>query len=238
MADTTSPSTKAAPSQSAQARAWIMEQPLGSLFWLDDVPAARPLASQVLSRLCRSGGDQPPIRRLANGFYLRVRYTKNGRPWPVDCDLVGLVHAGPGAGFADISAVNRMGWSLQIPAQTHIATLLRTAPVDGRVRYHFRPRHERRMRLSYAEVTVIEAVRHFYFAKVSWDDAVGSAAGGTSSSRLSYPSVIRSEAIRWAASSENPRQLDPYGTDDVPFIDKIHDLCDRVPAVQRTGDHG
>ncbi len=215
----------------AQARSWVMDLPEGSLFWSRDVPAPRHIVSQTLSELAKAG-DRPPIEHLANGFYWRAGYFESGYPWPRDPTWTALVYAGEGSGYWECSAINKVAWTTQLPAKAHIATMRDCKPLDDCVLYHLRTSNDRRRYLTFAEVTVIEAVRYFDLSEVCWDEAVALIADGTAISRLRYPPAeIRAEAIRWAAAEEPPvRWL--RDRDKVPFIDKIHDLCDRIPAEQ------
>lgn len=212
------------------ARCWVLDQSAGTFFWLNDVPAPPQVASVMLSRLTRQG-DPPPVQRLANGFYWRVPDRDSPR-MSRDPVLTAMVYAGHGSGFADVSAVNVVGWSQQAPAREWIATLNRRRPIDRRIRYAHRS-NQRRERLSFAEVAVLEAVRCWAAAHVCWDEAVERVSDGTSLSRLGYTAVIRSDAIRWAGETEQALggMWVPYRPP-CDFRERIEDLCDRIPDLQ------
>ena len=219
----------------AEARAWVMALPEGSFFWQYEVPAPSRIASVMLCRLAQ--GDDPPIRRLGKGFYWRVSRWSSGNPRPHDPNLAALIYAGPGSGYADCSATNWMDWSTQCPARERIATMRQTAPLDRFTAYVHRPANQRRERLSWAEVSLIEAVQHFGLSEEEWDDAVELVADGTSIAKLYYPSTIRADAVCWAAETEiSPSARWPCEPRAV-FQERIADLCARIPAEQ-TGRWG
>ncbi len=221
----------------AEARAWVTGLPEGSFFWHHEVPAPSRVASATLSRL--AGGDDQPVRRLGKGFYWRVARWPSGNPQPHDPNLAALVYAGPGAGFADCSAVNWTDWSTQRPACERFATMGQATAPDRCTAYVRRASNPRRGRLSYAEVTLIEAVQHFGLSEEEWDDAVELVADGTSLAKMFYPSTIRAGVVRWAAETEISASVRWPREPRAVFQERIADLCARIPAEQTTmSDHG
>ncbi len=223
--------TPQASTETARARAWVMNLPEGSFFWSRDVPGRREVVSTMLSKLAR--GDDPPVERIGKGCYWRGAHWESGEPMRLPLDEAGIFYAGPGSGYADVSAVHALNWTTQVPP-SRIATMRRLKPGQRALRYVRRPANERRRELTFAEVTVIEAVRHFSYSEIGWDRAVDRLGSGRSGISSLWPNpVIRAEALRWAAATEpggfSSSTIRRWGSDS--FTERINDLCDHIPDV-------
>ena len=147
-----------------------------------------------------------------------------------------MEYAAPGSGYAAATAVNRLGWTTQVPVGDDICVVGRAPQPDTpRIRFVSRS-NPRRLDLTWAEVTVLEGVQNFHLAEsarfdedagqshtgAAWDEAVEFMGDGWSAYRLGPGASIRTAAVLEAAASE-PRK--PEG-----FLDRLADLARRVPA--------
>ena len=157
---------------------WVTSLQPGVLFTLDEAREAcrnesRASVQKSLSRLCQ--GEDPVLARAARGWYTR---REQGPEHSLALDgKVSLALAwriaGPGSGLADLSIINHLGWSTQVPWQMHIAVVGRPPkPPRDTVNYLQRSNQER-LCLSRLETQIIEAVRAFdVYSIITWDEAM------------------------------------------------------------------
>lgn len=203
----------------------------GAFFRLGDLPAPRATASVVMHRVIAAG--DPQVERVAPGFFMRRENPGEPRVWR-DCNETALVHAGPGGGFAGYTAVNMVGWTTQIPWRSQVCVPggRRLRPADPLGFVYVSRSSAARAHLTWAEVTMLEAVMRFDLAEVSWGEALDDAENEVCLSRLgavAHRPFIRSEALRWAAHAERNKPR--------VFHERIDELCDRLPEVQDWEDY-
>ena len=158
-----------------------------------------------------------PKRPLGSRFakqQSRGRASASQVPWLV---------AGPGSGYSGPSAVNLLGWSTQVPAQTWIAVAKRAPkPPSANIKYLSRA-NKGRAELSVWEVSLLEAVRYFDdYSEMDWDEALDSL-GQKMAAGLIEPEGIRGDSLLEAAAGE--RGLGPG------FMPR----CEQLAAVCATG---
>ncbi|WP_419925857.1 hypothetical protein [Candidatus Poriferisocius sp.] len=229
-------------SVASDIREWVFSLPEGSAFYLADVPAAPRAAARVLHDLVR---DHYEIERIFKGFYWRGSPLDSLNPVDPPLGRLAMAYAGAGSGYAGATAVNRLGWTTQVPVGYEIGVVGR-APQPGSnfVRFSSRSNRER-LDLTWAEITLLEGVLNFHLAEaMSWDDesdasyaeaawagALEELRSGWSAHRLGPGAHIRTKAVLEAAPAE-PRQ--PAG-----FLDLVEDLAQQLPDAITTGDgHG
>ena len=209
----------------ARAREWVLGLKPGSWFWLRDVPAPPQLASAVMRSLV---AERPEIEQLAEGFFWKGEPGKLRTPWR-SRKMTALIYAGPGCGLADYYALNTVGWTTQMPAKIRVCVVGKAPePVDVCAEYFLRS-NRRRLELTWAEVSMIEAVSDFWISEVSWDEALRKVDRDVHISRLGHDAVIRSEVLRWGAAGEKEQPA--------VFHDRMEKLCDRLPAERRRADY-
>ena len=143
--------------------------------------------------------------------------------------MTALTYAGPGCGLADCHALNTAGWSTQVPARIRVCVVGKVPePVDVCVEYFSRS-NRRRLELTWAEVSMIEAVSDFLMSEVSWSEALRKVDRDVHISRLGHDAVIRSEVLRWGAAGEKGQPA--------VFRSRMEELCDRLPAERRRADY-
>ena len=143
-------------SLSERVREWVLALNEGTAFYITDLPGGlRGAAAGILSDML---DEYVEIERIFKGLYWRGPPTRPLVPVTPEAHIA-FAYAGPGAGFADISAVNRLGWTAQRPAKNWVAAVGR-APEARSPSLRFVSRHNTlRRSLTWAEVTLIEGVR-------------------------------------------------------------------------------
>ena len=188
-------------SESAVARQWITGLEPDTWFWSRDIPVRPEIAYPVLSRL--HGDEGVGLWKVARGLYWR------GFPeghqffcFPPDYELGALMLGGPGAGLSGWSALSALGWTLQCPAKSYVSVLGKPpAPVDASVVYQ--PNGNRhREDLTWAEVTVLEALYWFRFTEEPWHECLARLCSGESAVRIRWDWLIRPEALKRAAAAD------------------------------------
>lgn len=213
------------PTATSQARAWLNDLPGGSFFFAHEVPGRSSVVRTLLSRL--AADENSPIHREMQGFYSKL-WNEDDEFKPTLSDHVrgALKIAGFGGGGAGLFALNRVGWSLQLPSRYDFAVLGRppTSPWP-RVRFGRRS-NERRLGLSAAEVTLLEAVR--FFGKLEsypWAESLDMFASGVVHARLGVSERgLRPSAINWVAKGEMNQPT--------IFHERVDELC-RVLATEK-----
>jgi len=226
--------------ESARARDWVVGRAERSWFRIDDVPASPGVAAKVLCEMA-AGGEV--VERIVKGVYWRRGSDGRSARAAARKDFLAMAFVGAGSGFAGLTAVCRVGWAWQAAAQDMIGVVGSCpAPAHPGVRFVSR-RNESRKQLSWAEVTVMEAVRSARLAQPrskqperssgpdavseGWADALNSAQSGRLAESLGWGAVLRPEAILDAAAQEvrQPRA----------FQRRIVELVERLPAAPSSG---
>lgn len=219
-------------SRSAAVRGWVLALPVDTAFRLEDMPTGlRGDAPRVLYDMTR---EYLEIRRVFNGFYWRGQNPREAGTFP-DYGHIAIAYGGPGSGFAGASAVNRLGWSTQVPAKVRIAVVGRAPEArHGSIVFVSRANAVRR-ELTWAEVTLLEAVRSvelaepafidweedFDYRDLAWSHAIDAVVGGRSLNRLGQGAILRPSAIRRAAAGE--RRPGPR------FLERINQITAQMP---------
>lgn len=226
-------------SASARAREWVLAQKPGTLFKLAAIPAEPHIASQVMTRLIAARPKE--VERLVKGLFWRK--DPESELFPLRDEMrTALFQAGPGGGMERNSALHKVGWTTQIPAKLRVCVLGRSkpTPVDTCVEFFCRS-NVRRAELTHAEVTMIEAVRHFFWAEESWDDAIDIVNRGVTIGRLGARgecregAEIHAERLWWGAQTEPRLPKDKWwDAESGPkeFLERIDDICNRIPEKQ------
>lgn len=226
--------------ESARARDWVVAQAERSWFRIADVPASPGVAAKVLCEMTARG---EVVERVVKGVYWRRGAAERSALAAARKDFLAMAFVGAGSGFAGPTAVCRAGWAWQAAAQDMIGVVGHCpAPVYPGVRFVSR-RNESRKQLTWAEVTVVEAVRSSRLAQPQskhsergagadavsegWADALDSAESGRLAESLGWGAVLRPEAILDAAAQEvrQPRA----------FQQRIAELVERLPAAPSSG---
>lgn len=221
--------------ESARVRDWVVARAERSWFRIDDVPASPGVAAKVLCEMTARGEY---VERVVKGVYWRRGADGRSALAAARKDFLAMAFAGDGSGFAGLTAVCRAGWSWQAAAQDMIGVVgYCPAPAYPGVRFVSR-RNESRKELTWAEVTVVEAVRSSRLAQpkskqselgsgadavsAGWADALDSAQSGQLAESLGWGAVLRPDAILDAAARElrQPRV----------FHQRIAELAERLPA--------
>ena len=185
---------------SVARREWLDEQPGQSFFFTDEIPGWAPALRSTLARI--AADPVHPVVRVARGFYCK-RWHES---WPaehrldfVDPHLGALRFAGARAGPADWQALNLVGWTAQHPWRNDFGCVGRPPRSPWRHTQFVQRHNGRRRELSWAEVTLLEALRMFDHSDLDWDAAVEAASSGDYFGRLRYDAEVDNERLRWAA---------------------------------------
>lgn len=180
--------------QTAEARAWIDALPCGEFFFASEVPGSPSVVHPLLSRLAAS--EDHPVQRQMQGFYVKAWRPGDPHFRCPSTEWGALKLAGPGGGSTGCFALNRVGWTDQIPCRYDFVALGRipTSPWPY-VRFHKRS-NEDRISLTWAEVTLMEAVRSFDLVEcVPWAEALRSIAEGRCQARMRLGESLGAEAM-------------------------------------------
>ena len=188
-------------SETAAVKEWITGLEPGTWFKSRDVPVRSEITSPVLSRLHtdRSSG----VWKIARGLYWRG--FPEGHPRfgvPPSYRYAALIHAGPGAGFYGWSALNNLNWTLQSPPKCHVSVVGRAPrPIRPTIVYHPNS-NKRRESLSWAEVTVLEAVGMFKYGGEPWSECLETLTERASTAKAGVQNILRPSMLLWAAETE------------------------------------
>ena len=203
-------------------REWLDVQPGQTFFFTDDIPGWMPALRSTLTRI--AADPEHPVVRVARGFYCK-RWHES---WPaefkldfVDPHLGGLHYAGAGAGAANWQALNLVGWTAQHPWRNDFSCVGRPPRSPWGHTQFVQRNNERRSELSWAEVTLLEALRMFDHGDLGWEPAVEMISSGHYFGRLRYDAQVDSRRLRWAAGGE-ARQPSI-------FHERADSLCSALP---------
>ena len=207
-------------SRSAAVRAWVLSLDPCTVFWIHDMPVElRASAPRVLHDMVQ---EDIPVERICNGFYRRGTQAPDApvRDRRAKTGHLGIAYAGAGSGYAHIAAVNEVGWTTQVPARAVVAVVGR--PPEARIHCvdFVSSANTRRRDLTWAEVTLIEAVRHSNLAETTpdyqlsrqrpemphaeaaWQAAMETVRNGGALHRLGRGAVLRGRELAAAAAAE------------------------------------
>ena len=193
--------SETAKSETAIAREWIIGLKPATWFWSRDIPVRPEIARPVLSRLCDDRSVN--IQRHARGLYWRG-YPEGHQfhTFGPRHDFGALMLGGPGAGLWGWSALNRLGWTLQVPVKWNISVLGRPPkPIDSSIVYHSSS-NDRRASLNWTEATVLEALTWFRYTEEPWHECLERLSSGYSAIKLGWELPVRPLMLRWAAETE------------------------------------
>ena len=177
------------------------------------------MAAKTLSQMAARDSR---LERVAQGTYIRIegRWGKAGLDYNIA--RVAMAIAGPGSGYGALTAVNALGWNWQ-PTVRYLVCAVGRAP-RARVRHcEFVSRsNEARRELTWAEVSVLEALRFSRFAGWDWGTCVEFVVDGSTVARMGRGAVLRSDALREVGESE-PRSSGM-------FRRRLRELTDAMPA--------
>lgn len=186
----------------SQARAWLDGLAGGSFFFASEVPGRSSVVRPLLSRL--AADENSPIQREMQGFYSKLWHEGDEPRIPYADQVHGALKlAGPGGGAASSLALNWLGWTRQHPCRYGFAVVGRppTSPW-GSVSFHRRSNAARSV-LSWAEVTLLEAVRSFGFLEcVPWGEATAMLEQGVCQERLGEGVVLRGDRLASVGEAE------------------------------------
>ena len=208
-------------SETSAAVEWIAAKEPNSWFWSHHVPARPQVAQPVLSRMCRD--ESLGLRRVVRGLYwLGFPEGHEFHGIGPNLEIGALIYAGPGAGLARWNALNRLGWTLQCDPKASVAVVTRRLqPIGPTVRF-FTHSNRRREFLSWAEVTILEALGMIGYTEEPWDDCLKMLEDGVSASRLQWDLPIRPDALAWASETE--------GQDGEYMLHRIREISKALPV--------
>ena len=157
-------------SQSAAVRAWVFDLAPRTVFWINDMPPdLRPSASRVLHDMIH---EYDAIDRICNGFYRRGHIEPGAPPDEGYYDVAhrAMAYAGAGSGFARFSALNEVGWTTQLPMRDTISVVGRKPECKIHATRFVSSLNEGRRKLTWAEVSLIEATLLSDWAEITQDD--------------------------------------------------------------------
>ena len=136
---------------------WVTALAPRTVFTSNDAPGTPSAVDSALSRL--ASDPDGPITRVRHGIYWRKPQPTRFGPGAPDPVAVALKVAGPGSGFAGISAANALGLTTQVPAIPTIAVVGRAPKNLAGVKIVCR--YLKRVDLRPTEVAVLETLRAF-----------------------------------------------------------------------------
>lgn len=142
-------------------------RPYGSVFWNHELSSDVALADEVLQE--SAAETDSGLEELAPGFWcygLPPSKIADGEgPMMLSPAYVGLRHAGVGSGFASMHALNHVGWTTQMTAKCRLAVMDGTPePLSAVVVHEYRD-NPGRLALTWAEITLIEALQTISMAE-------------------------------------------------------------------------
>ena len=212
-------------SAAAAVRDWVAALPSWSIFGTGDVPGPRQVVAKTLSQMAaRDDG----LERVAQNVYVRLEGPADKADLTYNIARVAMAVAGPGSGYGALTAVNALGWNWQTPARYQVCAVGR-APRTRIEGCEFLARaNEARRDLTWAEVTVLEALRFFQFAGWDWDTCAESIADGSAAQRMGRGAVMHRDALREVGELE-PRTNDRFRM-------RLRSLTDAMPATVSSPD--
>lgn len=222
----------ASPSFSAQVQGWVEALPEGTPFRISDVPVPADAAKVPLSRLA-ANPDHSGLKRLLRGVFYKGRRVRDAAGcaggdgatvWsfvPHDRYLLLMWYVGAvgrGLGYAGLHALHKVGWTDQVPIGMEVAVVGSPppSPEPGIIAIRGRS-NRRRLQLSGAEVSVLEAARFSWFLNDedllpylyrSTRDTPDRPVGGLAGALLVHDYVLRPDALRWAVDGEQCKDAD------------------------------
>ena len=209
--------------ESAELRRWIDELPGQSFFFTHEIPGWDPSLRFTLTRI--AADPCHPVARVAHGFYCK-RWHQN---WPtedqidaVNTRLASLYMVGRGGGAANWNALNLVGWTAQHPWRKDVSCLGRPPKSPWEHTRFVQRNNERRSELSWAEITLLEALRMFDHSDLEWAEAVEVITSGDYLGRLRFNAEVAGERLRWGAIGEIRQPA--------AFHERVEQLCAVLPA--------
>ena len=191
-------------SATAEAKDWITGLKPNTWFWSKDVPGSSGVVHPVLSHLHNDEASE--VQRISRGLYWRGwpagQEPAFSSPNPI---ISALLTAGPGAGLARGYALNRLGWTTQVPCK-YLISALNEPPEAPHKTVVYRPnKNQRRSELNWEEVTLLEAVNFFWYSEEPWHECLDVLRSGKSMNRLPWSLVqpVRPDRLNWAAEAED-----------------------------------
>ena len=213
--------------QAARVRDWVAAMPEWSIFKLGDVPGSRQIVAKTLSQMA---SRDPRVERVAKGIYIRVENPWGKGALAYNRAMVAMSLAGPGSGYGTLSAVNALRWNWQAPVNYQICVVGRAPRAQVQFCEFLSRSNEARRELTWAEVTVLEAVRCSTYTGWDWDTCVEMVADGTSVKCLGPGALIRRDAVIAAGQRERGASK--------RFRRQLAGLTDALPATVSYPDDG
>ncbi len=206
-------------SAAAAVRDWVAALPDWSIFRTGDVPGPQQVVAKTLSQMV---ARDIRLERVAQGVYIKVN-----NPWRkgilvYDRGRAAMAIAGPGSGYGGLTAVNKLGWNWQPTVRLRICVVGRAPRTNVRGCMFSSRANEARRELTWAEVTVLEALRYSAFAGWDWDECVNLITDGSAMRRLGPDAYVRGDALRDVGGRE-PRVT-------ARFRYRLRSLTEAMPA--------
>ncbi len=188
------------------ARQWIEQLPAFTYFRESAVPVADEIRAEVITELLSE--KLPIFGELPCGLYIREpppAHWAYGKAMTNELRLLNA-HSPAGSGLAEISALNALGLTNQVPATYRVAIPSSDPTPSGvtgiPVTYITRD-NPRRKALSWHEVTVLEAVRLFWACdRAKWKHVVRALRDADQLVPVGASPLIRRRQLVWAAQTE------------------------------------
>lgn len=212
-------------SAAAAARDWVAGLPEWSIFKAGDVPGPRQVVAKTLSQMA---ARDLRVERVAQGVYIRVEGPRGKAAVSYNIARVAMLIAGPGSGYGAVTAVNAVGWNWQPTVRYQVCAVGRAPRTRVRSCEFLSRSNEARRKLTWAEVSLLEALRFSGFAGWDWDSCVEIVADGSAAARLGWGALMRRDALREVG------QLEPRASD--IFRRRLHSLTEAMPAAVSSPD--
>ena len=189
--------------EAVELRVWIDQLPAQSFFFTDEIPGWSPSLRFTLARIATDPAH--PLVRVSRGFFCKCWHQDSSpqdQARTVNVRLASLYLAGEGGGAASWNALNLVGWTAQHPRRKDVGCVGRPPRSPWEHTRFVQRNNERRRELSWAEVTLLEAVRMFESGDLDWDEAVEVITSGDYLGRLRYGAEVDTERFRWGAEGE------------------------------------
>lgn len=214
-------------SQAAGVCEWVLARRAWTMFELKDVPASPQVAAKTLSEMARR---DPRVERVTKGWYIRVAPPGTTPDLHLrDEGKEAIVFAGPGSGYAAFTSVGMVGWIWRTPIKMQICVVGRAPRATLKFCEFVSRSNQARRSLTWAEVSLLEALRYFRYAGYEWDECVEWVAEGFTTQRLGSGALIRASELRRVGEME--RDVDDE------FRSRLRSLTDSIPptvAYQRS----
>ena len=209
--------------ESSALREWLGLLPGQSFFFTDEIPGWAPSLRSTLARI--AADTDHPVVRVAHGFYCKRWHQDWPAEWKIDfvnTRLACLHFAGGGAGAANWNALNLVGWTAQHPVRKDFSCFGRPPRSPWSHTRFVQRLNERRADLTWAEITLLEALRMFDHSDLDWDEAAGVIISGDYLSRLRYDAEVERDRLQWGSDGEVRQPA--------AFHDRVSELCAAIPA--------